>query len=79
MPKIMISVGEASGDLHGASVATALKARCPDIELVGMGGTAMRAAGVEIIYDIADLGIIGIVEVIKNLPRLFRLRDQLVD
>ena len=77
--KIMISVGEASGDLHGASVANALKQLRPDIELVGMGGQAMRAAGVEIIYDIADLGVIGIVEVIKNLRRLFRLRDFLAD
>ena len=77
--KIMISVGEASGDLHGASVANALKQLRPDIELVGMGGQAMRTAGVEIIYDIADLGVIGIVEVIKNLRRLFRLRDFLAD
>lgn len=79
MPKIMISVGEASGDLHGASVATALRALQPDAEIVGMGGAAMRKAGVKIIYDIADLGVIGIVEVVKNLPRLFRLRDMLAD
>ena len=77
--KIMISVGEASGDVHGASVANALKLACPDIELVGMGGQGMRQAGVEILYDIADLGVIGIVEVIRNLRRLFRLRDFLAD
>ena len=77
MSKIMISVGEASGDLHGASVALALKNLQPDIELFGMGGQAMKAAGVEIVYDIADLGVIGFVEVIKNLPRLFALRDTL--
>lgn len=77
MSKIMISVGEASGDLHGASVARALKAIQPDIELFGMGGQAMQAAGVEIAYDIADLGVIGFVEIIKNLPRLFRVRDTL--
>lgn len=79
MYKIMISVGEASGDLHGASVANALKTQCPDIQLFGMGGDKMRAAGVDIVYDIADLGVIGIVEVVKNLPRLFRLRDMLAD
>ncbi|BBB91569.1 MAG TPA: lipid-A-disaccharide synthase [Methylomusa anaerophila] len=75
----MISVGEASGDLHGASVANALTLIEPDIKLIGMGGQAMRAAGVEIVYDIADLGIIGLVEVIKNLRKLFRLRDMLAD
>ena len=77
MSKIMISVGEASGDLHGASVAHALKAIEPDIKLFGMGGQGMRAAGVDIVYDIADLGVIGFVEIIKNLSKLFRLRDTL--
>ena len=77
--KIMISVGEASGDLHGASVANALKLLQPDVQLVGMGGQAMREAGVDIVYDIADLGVIGFVEVVKNLRRLFKLRDFLSD
>jgi lipid-A-disaccharide synthase len=77
--KIMISVGEASGDLHGASVANALKLLQPDVQLVGMGGQAMRDAGVDIVYDIADLGVIGFVEVVKNLRRLFKLRDFLID
>jgi lipid-A-disaccharide synthase len=75
----MISVGEASGDLHGASVASALKTIQPDVEIFGMGGQAMQAAGVKIVYDIADLGVIGFVEVIKNLPRLFKLRDDLAE
>ena len=79
MCKIMISVGEASGDLHGASVAHALKAIQPNIKMFGMGGKAMLEAGVDIRYDIADLGVIGFVEVIKNLPRLFKLRDDLVE
>jgi len=77
MSKIMISVGEASGDLHGASVAHALRAIQPDIKLFGMGGQGMRAAGVDIVYDIAELGVIGFVEIIKNLPKLFRVRDAL--
>ncbi|HEY3423992.1 MAG TPA: lipid-A-disaccharide synthase [Negativicutes bacterium] len=79
MVKIMFSAGEASGDLHGGSVAAALKAIQPDIVMLGMGGQAMRAAGVDIVYDIAELGVIGLVEIIKNLPRLFRLRDQLAE
>ncbi len=75
MYKILISAGEASGDLNGASLAAALKARRPDAAIFGMGGEMMRAAGVEIIYNIADLGVMGIVEVAKSLPKLFRLRD----
>lgn len=77
MYKIMISVGEASGDLHGASVARAIKAIQPDSQIFGMGGQAMKAAGVDIVYDIADLGVIGFVEIVKNLPKLFKLRDTL--
>ncbi len=72
--KIMISAGEASGDLHGASVAAALKEIAPSVEVFGMGGSAMAQAGVEILYDIADLGVMGLVEVLRNLPKLFRVR-----
>ncbi|HWQ61206.1 MAG TPA: lipid-A-disaccharide synthase, partial [Negativicutes bacterium] len=79
MYKILISAGEASGDLNGASLASALKVRQPGARIFGMGGEMMRAAGVEIVYDIADLGVMGIVEVAKSLPKLFRLRDFLAD
>ncbi len=75
MYKILISAGEASGDLNGASLAAALRDKMPDVAIAGMGGEMMRAAGVNIIYDIADLGVMGIVEIVKSLPKLFRLRD----
>ncbi|HMM20924.1 MAG TPA: lipid-A-disaccharide synthase [Selenomonadales bacterium] len=77
MYKVMISVGEASGDLHGASVAAALRAADPDLRIFGMGGAMMRSAGVDIVYDIAELGVMGLVEIVKSLPKLFRLRDRL--
>ncbi len=77
MLKIMFSAGEASGDLHAAAVAAALRIARPDIRMFGLGGRAMKEAGVEIIYDIAELGVIGLVEVIRSLPRMFKLRDQL--
>lgn len=77
MTKVMICVGEASGDLHGASVAEALKGMQPDIGLLGMGGSNMREAGVDIVYDIADIGVMGITEIFMKLPNFFRLRDTL--
>ena len=77
MTKVMICAGEASGDLHGASVASDLKNLEPQIELLGMGGSHMRSAGVDIVYDIADIGVMGFVEILRNLPRFFRLRDYL--
>lgn len=79
MAKIMISVGEASGDLHGASVAKAIKEINPHAYIFGMGGINMKNNGVEIYHDIADLGVIGFVEVVKNLRRLFKLKADLVE
>ena len=73
--KVMICVGEASGDLHGSSVAESLRQTDPAIELFGMGGAGMRAANVDIVYDIAELGMFGFVEVLWNIPRFFRLRS----
>ncbi|WP_101913096.1 lipid-A-disaccharide synthase [Megasphaera vaginalis (ex Bordigoni et al. 2020)] len=76
--KIMLSAGEASGDLHGANLASALKKLEPSVELIGMGGSQMAAAGVDIRYDIKNLGFIGIGEIIKKIPFFFRLRSFLV-
>ena len=77
MMKIMFSAGEASGDTHGASVAKALSQIDSNIEMFGMGGTLMEQAGVRIVYDIKNLGVIGIVEIIKSLPKFFKLRTYL--
>lgn len=77
--KIMFSAGEASGDTHGASVAKALKELDPTVDMLGMGGTLMEDAGVRIVYDIKNLGVIGLVEIIKSLPKFFKLRSYLKD
>ena len=77
--KIMFSAGEASGDLHGANLARSLRELDPQIELLGMGGKEMAAAGVDIVYDIKNLGVIGVGEIIRKIPFFFRLRDFLVD
>lgn len=73
----MFSAGEASGDTHGASVAKALKELDPTIQMLGMGGTLMEQVGVRIVYDIKNLGVIGLVEIIKSLPKFFKLRSYL--
>lgn len=75
--KIMMSAGEVSGDMHAAAVAAELKRIMPDADLFGMGGADMRKSGVRIIYDIENLGIIGVVEVIRHIPLFFRLRSML--
>jgi len=76
--KIMFCAGEASGDMHGAGLARTILEIAPETELIGMGGSQMAAAGVRILYDIKNLGFIGIGEIIKKIPFFFRLRDFLL-
>ena len=75
MAKILISAGEASGDIHAAAVTAALKRIDGSTEVFGMGGDELRAAGGEVLFDIKDHGVMGFVEVIKKLPDLFKLRS----
>ncbi|MCI0433034.1 MAG: lipid-A-disaccharide synthase [Gemmatimonadetes bacterium] len=72
-PRIFLIAGEPSGDLHGAGVARALRARWPDAELVGLGGNLMAAAGVELLAHVDSLAIMGFVEVASRLPFFMRL------
>lgn len=74
---VFLSAGEASGDLLGAALARDLLARVPGIKLLGIGGENMRAAGVDIIYDINDLALFGALEVVAKLPLLLRIRRNL--
>lgn len=72
-PRILISAGEPSGDLHGAGVARALRRRWPDAQLYGFGGSHMRAAGVELIAHVDQLAVMGFAEVARHLPYFIRL------
>lgn len=66
-PRVMIVAGEASGDLHGGALAEALLKKAPLLQLIGFGGSAMRRAGVEILFDVSRLGVVGIFEVLLHL------------
>lgn len=67
--QILISAGEASGDMYAARLATALRARA-GVQLFGMGGSRMREAGVELVADCSEVALVGIVEIAKKLPAL---------
>jgi len=79
MPPIplLLSAGEASGDMYAARLATALRERL-DVEIFGMGGPQMRAAGVEIVMDSAEVAVVGITEIVKHLPSLLKAMDKIV-
>ena len=59
MPRILIVTGEASGDLHGANLACALRGLCPSVELMGVGRAKMQAAGVALLPGLDRLDLIG--------------------
>src|ERR1700720_188556 len=79
MPPIslLLSAGEASGDMYAARLAAALKRRA-DVEIFGMGGPQMRAAGVDIVTDYSEVSVVGITEILSHLPSLVRAMRRLV-
>ncbi len=70
---IWIITGEASGDDYGARLAERLQQLAPALVLRGMGGAQLRQAGVDIVVDSSELGVVGIVEVLRYLPQFLRL------
>jgi len=76
--KILVSAGEASGDLYAASLVTALRGRWPQADFFGCAGQHMRAAGVRSVVDAESLAVVGLVEVIAHIPRIHRQYRRLV-
>jgi len=68
----MIIAGEASGDIHGARLVSAMKERNKDLYFCGIGGDALRDAGVEIIQDVSTLAVVGITEVFSKIFSLIK-------
>src|SRR6202162_1940976 len=75
--QILISAGEASGDMYAARLAEALRVRA-NVQLFGMGGTRMRDAGVELGADCSEVSLVGIVEIAKKYPALKRVWKRLI-
>jgi lipid-A-disaccharide synthase len=68
---ILISAGEASGDLYAALLVAELRRLWPDAHFFGCTGPRMRAAGVETVVDSASLAVVGLVEVVSHIPRIY--------
>ena len=78
VPRICLVACEASGDLLAAKLATALTEAIPGVELAGVAGEHMRNAGVRAWHDVSEISVMGIAEVLKHLPRLRKLRKQVL-
>jgi lipid-A-disaccharide synthase len=76
---IMLSAGEASGDLHGSALCRALADLRPGVRLSGMGGARMAAAGVEVIADPTRRAVVGTSEALGRVPELYRAYRRLVN
>jgi lipid-A-disaccharide synthase len=76
--QILISAGEASGEMYGAELIEALRRRNPSLQFFGAGGERMRAAGCETIVDAKDLAVVGITEILSHLPKILGLYQKLI-
>ncbi|MGH8028545.1 MAG: lipid-A-disaccharide synthase [Arenimonas sp.] len=76
-PRIAVVAGEASGDQLGAGLVRELRRRFPGAQFVGVGGAGMRQAGLDTWHDCDELAVMGLAEVLRHLPRLWRLRRAL--
>ncbi|WP_101675197.1 lipid-A-disaccharide synthase [Alloalcanivorax mobilis] len=77
-PLIALIAGETSGDTLGAGLIEALRRRYPEARFIGVGGEQMIAAGLDSLFPMEKLSVMGITEVLAHLPELFRLRHRLV-
>lgn len=71
--KILVVAGEASGDLHAGNLVAALREARPDLAYFGVGGERLRAAGLECLAHSEELSVMGLAEVVRELPRLVTL------
>lgn len=76
---ILIVAGEPSGDLYASNLVKDLKALEPGLNFFGLGGNLMKNAGVDIIFDMKELALIGATEVLKNLSKIKKAQRSLFD
>ncbi len=77
--KIAVVAGEASSDMLGASLIDDLYALNPAVQIIAVGGAKIKASGAEVIQDNEVFSVMGLVEVLKDLPRLLKIKKTIVE
>lgn len=77
--RLLLSCGEASGDLYAGALTRALRELSPNIEVAGLGGPAFASAGGRVIEDYRGLSVTGFTEIVSKLPRLRAAKARLLD
>ena len=77
--KILIVAGEVSGDIHAGNLVRSLRRIDPDVEVFGVAGERLRDAGIDVVARTEDLAHMGLVEVLRELPRIRGIMRDLVE
>lgn len=78
MTTLLVVAGEASGDLHGAEILSALKKLLPDLRILGVGGQKMQPFLDKKLADASELGVVGFFEVARHLPKILKLQKKIL-
>ena len=76
-PRILVSCGETSGDIHAANLVKEIRKKIPDAEILALGGPNVEAAGARLTHHVRDYDVLGITGVLTNLPKFARLEKEL--
>jgi lipid-A-disaccharide synthase len=76
--RVMLSCGEASGDLYAGALVNALRARVPDIDVFGLGGDCFKTAGGRLVGDFHGIAVTGLLEAVRMIPDSYALYRRLV-
>lgn len=77
--KVYLIAGEPSGDLLGSRLMRAMADKCPDVEFFGIGGESMEREGLRSLFDITDLAVMGLAEVVPSIPLILKRMKQTIN